>query len=219
MARPKQPITRDPDKIISARARIAPVDQTVILCKMSDGTIVKPLGNGVLSIGYLFDKREVIVTSTGLRVADATGRMQAQSLDTSVSLYKTMLTDEEAKKLKVGIAEAYAFRWVNAHPRRQSEVRVREWYPVSKKSGDVFAPAAYGDQTDDQWHMGDNILYKQTSETHKRVSADLKYYNDPARHMEEQAQRNRESALQNGAKDYSQTIEASPRDAVTIGTE
>jgi hypothetical protein len=185
---------------------------------MGDDTVVKCMGLNKYAIGSLFDGREVMIEKEGLRVSDDRGRMVAQPLDASVKLYKTLIDAADLKKLKPGIAEAYAFHWFNDNGRRLSEARARGWFPVSKRSGEVIAPQAYGNETDDYWHMGDNILCKRATEESKAESNDLKYFNDSNRKLEEQDQINADLAERVGAKGFNSKNTAADADGVVIGS-
>jgi hypothetical protein len=116
MAIPKQAIKKDPSAVISARVRMAPVDQSVVLAKMGDDTVVKCMGLNKYAIGSLFDGREVMIEKEGLRVSDDRGRMVAQPLDASVKLYKTLI-DAATRLMTIGTWEIISC--VSEQPRNQ----------------------------------------------------------------------------------------------------
>lgn len=219
MARKRPPIKPDPLPVIKARMRMAPEDQSIVLAKMSDSTIVKVKHNGTFVVGKSADGNEILVTPRGPMVADAQGRLHPCKLDSSVFRYDSLVDQATSAKLKTGIAEGYQFYWVNQHPMRVSQVRGRQWCLVSKKDNEVFCPYAYGDKTDDNWHMGDVVLHKRAIEIHNAERGDLNYYNDPERYMAEMKERNAEIAASSGIKNFDQSVEMADEDAVSIGVE
>lgn len=217
MARPKQPIKKDPPAVVRARMRMAPTDQSVVLAKMGDGTIVKCLYDGTFAVGKTDEGQEVLVTPRGPMVADAKNRLTPHAIDSSVMRYDSLVDEAMALRLKPGIAEGYVFFWVNQYNRRMSEVKIGRWQVVSRKANEVCCPYAYGDKTDDLFHMGDTILHKRDSDYAKQVSADRAYFNDPARYIADKGEELKETADRLGMKDFEQTVEASEKDAITIG--
>ena len=216
MARPKQPIKRDPAPVIAARVRMAPTDQSVVLAKMGDGTVVKCLRAEVFSVGHTSDGQELIVTKQGPAIQLPNGKLALRPIGTDVERYDMLLDSKASSKLKAGAAQAWSFAWFNDNPKRMAEVRGNGYAPVQKADGEVFCPFAYGLETDDLWHMGDTVLHKRPVERSRQERHDLDYYNNQERFFESQKASLEDTAGGSKVKDFEQTIEAADDDAVTM---
>lgn len=219
MARPRTPVKRDPAPVIAARVRMLPADQSVVLSKMSDGTVVKCLRSEIFSIGKSSEGQEVIVTKEGPAIQLPNGKLAPRSLDTDVERYDMLLPSEVSRKLKAGAAQEWSYAWFNENPKRLAEVRASYYEPVKKANNEVYCPYAYGLETDDLWHMGDTILCKRPVERSRMERHDLDYYNNPARFFESQKAGLEDMAGHAGVKDFEQNIEAADNDAVTMGQQ
>jgi len=196
---------------------MAPKDQSVVLAKMGDGTIVSCIFNGTFSVGTTEEGQEILVTPNGPMVADRDNRLSPRALDSSVRRYDAVVEEAAALRLKPGCAQEFVYWWVNQLPKRMSEVRVDRWVPVSRKANEVYCPYAYGDKTDDFWHYGDMILHKRDAEYDRQVNDDMRAYNNPTKYLAAKAMEIEETGARLGMKDVTTTIERADADALTIG--
>jgi len=221
MARPRQKIPKDPPAVISARVRQNPVDESIVIAKMADGTIVY-FDHGRLALGtyanaagelpygapVIIDKDTGFLTINGRRVMDTI----------SINRAENMIDSETAKKLKPGVATQFVYSWFNQHQRRMAAVKGQRWEPVKRSSKEVACPYAYGDETDGLFHMGDQILCKRELEYHTNIINDMKVYNDPKRRLEETSAQVTETlqSMSTGVTGVTQTFEPAESDTVVL---
>lgn len=221
MARPRQKIPKDPPEVISARVRQNPADESIVVAKMADSTIVY-FDHGKLALGtyanaagdlpygapVIIDQHTGSLTINGRRVVDTI----------SINRAENMIDEKTRKALKPGIATQFAYSWFNQHQRRMAAVKGQRWEPVKRSSNEVACPYAFGDETDGLFHMGDQILCKRELEYHEQVVSDMRAYNDPKRRLEEtsaQASEDLQSAMK-GVSGVVQTFEPAESDAVVL---
>lgn len=159
MPLPRPKIALDPPDVIEAREREKPADETIVLAKIADGTVVMMLNNGEL---YKWPDGEL-----------QPYRPWNEPVDEAI-----------VKKLKPGIVEQFTFKWVAKYdhwlPKQQGAPR---WRPVKKSEHEVHCPYAYGDQTDGFIHNIDTILHKRDREFSEKVARQSAYSHDPQRFL------------------------------------
>jgi hypothetical protein len=224
MARPRLKIAKDTPEVVSARVRTRPVDESIVVAKMADGTIIYfdqgklALGTYANAAGDLPYGAPVIIDSdTGALTIN--GRKVVNTI--SINRAENMIDEKTRKSLKPGIATQYAYSWFNEHQRRMSSVRGQRWEPVKRKDNEVACPFAFGDETDGLFHMGDQILCKRELDYHKGIVNGMKIYNDPKRRLEETSEQASEDlrAAMHGVSGVTQTFEPAENDSVVLSSE
>jgi hypothetical protein len=192
--------------------RMMQQDESMILAKRGDGTIVQLARDGVQIYGYTDESVPVIITPAGLM---AGGKMVDKSAANSVA---SNVDEKDAKALKAGIADTCIFAWMNAHSRRMAEVQgpSGRWVPVKRKDNEVVAPFAFGEQVDGLVHMGDTILCKRERDFHMQVAADRAMLNNPENYLKQVKDQATEDMESRGAKGFSQTVERADSDSLEL---
>lgn len=194
MALPKKKIPKDRPEIIRAREHMKPVDGTVVVAKLADGTVVEVRGH-----------REPIVVDGVL-----TKKLSYYHP------YDGPIDDKTKTALRSGVAEQYVFRWVNQHQRQVAIAQGSgRWMTVKRKDNDVYAPFAYGDMTDGLYHFDDLILHKRDRAYAEQLQSDKEAFHNVDRMMAQSNEDLQATLEPMGAKTITQTFEPVESESVT----
>ena len=200
MARPKTKVERDRPEVIAVRERMKPVDQTIVLAKMNDGSLVEVRSHK----GPLH--------KDGFPVRQPNGSVVL----TYFHPWPEAVSYDILKKLKNGGAEQYAFKWGNSHGRMIAMNHGRRWQEVKVSENLVHCPYAYGDMTDGFVHNVDTILMKRDREYHEQIKAEEALMNSTEALLQRSSTEIEDTLGSMGVKDVVQTFEPSEKDAVTV---
>jgi hypothetical protein len=190
MALPKRKIPMDLPGTIAARERLRPVDATIVLAKLADGTVVEVHNAGVL-------------------------KKQPDGSMKPWAIWQQPLADDIREQLAPGIAEQFEFKWVNKHPLSMASAQgAPQWQIVKKKEHICFCPAAPGDRTDANIHWVDQILHFRPRSLGEQFSREKQMMNDPNAIAQAAIDSHGDEFASMGARDVTATLTALENDAV-----
>jgi len=192
MARPKLKVPLDKPQIIRVRERLKPQDQTIVVAKTADGSLVEVKG------------RKEPLFREGVMLRDATGN----PITSEFHPWAEPVDETTRERLRVGVANQYVFKWVNFRERTMAQASgLPRWVPVYKADKEVYVPYAYGDHTDGHYHYGDTILHKRLREYDEQLKSDKEYAQDMDRYLDQKNQEMTEELSSLGAKNVEQGFE------------